>query len=147
KAAKVTIIEFSDFQCPFCAKVNPTIDQILKTYPNDVRVAFAQFPLDFHKDAPLAGQASLAAHEQGKFWEYHDLLFANQKAIQRPDLEKYAQQLGLDMTKFRAALDSGKYAKTIDDHMAQGKAFGITGTPSFLINGRKFVGAQPFDNF
>ena len=144
---KVTILAFSDFQCPFCGKVNPTVEELLKAYPNDVRVAFAMFPLDFHKDAPLAAQAALAAHEQGKFWQYHDLLFANQKAIQRADLEKYAEQLGLNMAKFRAALDSKKYETTIATHLADGRKFGITGTPSFLINGRKFVGAQPTENF
>jgi len=145
--AKVTLVEFSDFQCPFCSKVNPTIDQLLKEYPNDLRVAFAQFPLNFHKDAHLAAQASLAAHEQGKFWPYHDLLFQNQKALKRADLERYAEQVGLNMAKFKAALDSGKYKDEVDAQMASGKAFGVTGTPSMVINGVKFVGAQPVAAF
>ncbi len=144
---KVTIIEFSEFECPFCSKVKPTIAQIMEAYPNDVQIAFAQFPLDFHKNAHLAGQASLAAHEQGKFWEYHDILFANQRQLSRQDLERYAEQVGLNMARFRQDLDSGRFAEVVDQQMADGQVFGISGTPSFLINGRKFVGAQPFDNF
>jgi protein-disulfide isomerase len=145
--AKVTMLEFSEFQCPYCSKVNPTIKDLLNAYPNDLQIAFVHMPLDFHKDAPLAAEAAMAAHEQGKFWEYHDLLFANQKALKRPDLERFAEQVGLDMGKFRAALDSGKYTKAVDQNTADARAMGMSGTPSFAINGRKFVGAQPLDNF
>ena len=145
--AAVTILEFSDFQCPFCGRVNPTIAQILKTYPNDVRVVFVQMPLAFHKDAPLAGQASLAAHAQGKFWEYHDKLFANQKAIKRPDLDRYAQELGLNMVQFKADLDGGKFKAAVDAQMASSQSLGIRGTPNFLINGVPLTGAQPFPKF
>jgi len=105
--AKVNIVAFSDFQCPFCSRVVPTLHEIEKTYGNKVRVFFRHNPLPFHADAPLASEAAVAAEQQGKFWEMHDKLFANQQNLKRPDLEKYAQEVGLDMGKFKAALDSG----------------------------------------
>ncbi len=107
----VTIVEFSDFECPFCGRVNPTIDQILETeeFAGKVRVVFLQMPLSFHQNAHLAHQAALAAHAQGKFWEYHDILFENQRALLRENLESYAEQLELDMDAFRAALDNETY--------------------------------------
>ncbi len=101
KEAKVTIIEFNDFQCPFCTRVNPTIKKIMDTYKNDVRIAFKHNPLPFHKDAKLAAEATMAAGAQGKFWEMHDKLFDNQKKLKRPELDKYAQELGLDAGKFK----------------------------------------------
>jgi protein-disulfide isomerase len=145
--APVTIIAFSDFQCPFCGRVNPTLRQLEEEFPGKVRVAWKHYPLPFHTDAPLAHQASLAAHEQGKFWEYHDKLFANQRALKREDLERYAQELGLNMDQFRSALDSGKYKAKVDADMAEAAKVGVRGTPSFLINGKKLVGAQPFERF
>jgi protein-disulfide isomerase len=147
KNAKVTIVEWSDFQCPFCSRVEPTITQILKEYPNDVRVAFKQLPLPFHNNAHIAAEASLAAKAQGKFWQMHEKLFANQQALDRPNLEKYAQEIGLDMNKFKADLDSGKWKAKVDQEMAEGNKIGARGTPSFFINGKPFVGAQPFDAF
>lgn len=104
-------------------------------------------PLPFHQYAHLAAEAALAADEQGKFWEYHDLLFANQQALDRPSLEKYAEQLGLNMAKFRAALDSGKFKERVDREAAEGDKVGAGGTPTFFINGYKLVGAQPIDQF
>jgi protein-disulfide isomerase len=147
KNAKVTIVEWSDFECPFCTRVNPTLAKIKETYPKDVRVVFRHQPLPFHPNAKLAGEASMAAHEQGKFWEYHDKLFANQKALDRASLEKYAQELKLDMGKFKAALDSGKYRGKVEADSAAGNAVGANGTPTFFINGRQLVGAQPFESF
>ncbi|MFN7135634.1 MAG: DsbA family protein, partial [Myxococcales bacterium] len=147
KTAPVTIYEFSDFQCPFCGRVNPTLKQIQDTYGDKVSIVFKQFPLGFHDKAQLAGEASLAAHEQGKFWEMHDKLFQNQQALDRAALEGYAQELGLNMQKFKAALDSGKYTQQVKNEMASGQAAGISGTPSFVINGQLLVGAQPFDEF
>jgi protein-disulfide isomerase len=147
KDALVTIIEFSEFQCPFCSRVNPTMDQLLKEYDGKVRVAFKHLPLPFHQDAPLAAEASLAAGEQGKFWEYHDILFKNQKALKREDLEKYAQELQLNMGKFKSALDSGKFKKEIEDDKALAGKVGARGTPHFFINGVRLSGAQPFENF
>ncbi|AEI66657.1 DsbA family protein [Corallococcus macrosporus] len=145
--AKVTLVEWSDFECPFCSRVGPTLAQIKESYPKDVRVVFRHQPLPFHPNAKLAAEASHAAHEQGKFWEYHDKLFANQKALDRASLEKYAQELGLDVSKFKAALDSGKFKAKVEADMAAGSALGANGTPTFFINGREFVGAQPFANF
>ncbi len=145
--AAVTIIEFSEFQCPFCSRVLPTMDKLAKEYPNDVRIVFKHNPLSFHKDAPLAAEASLAAGEQGKFWEYHDILFKNQRALKREQLEQYAQQLQLDMDKFKKDLDSGKYKKQIADDQALAGKLGARGTPNFFVNGKRLSGAQPFDKF
>ena len=145
--AKVTIIEFSDFQCPFCSRGAATITQVIKEYGDKVQVAFKQHPLPFHKDAFLAAEATLAAHEQGKFWEYHDVLWQNQKALQRPELEKYAQQLGLNMSKFNAALDSRKFKAQIDAEIAESEKLGASGTPAFFINGIYLKGAKPFEEF
>jgi protein-disulfide isomerase len=145
--AKVTVVAYSDFQCPFCSRAVPTLHQIETDYKGKVRIAFKQNPLPFHDKAHLAAEASLAANEQGKFWEMHDKLFANQQALDRPSLEKYAEELGLNMAKFKAALDSGKYKDRVDRETKEGGSFGVTGTPTFFVNGKKLVGAQPFDAF
>ncbi len=145
--APVTIIAFSDFQCPFCSRVVPTLKQIEDTYKGKVRIAFRNFPLGFHDKAQLAAEASLAANEQGKFWQMHDKLFENQQQLDRPSLEKYAADLGLNMGKFKAALDSGKFKDQVAKDTAQGTSVGITGTPSFVVNGELLVGAQPFEKF
>src|SRR6185295_17037222 len=126
--AKVSIVAFSDFQCPFCSRVVPTLDKLQKEYPNDVRLYFRHNPLPFHPDAPLASQAALEAEAQGKFWEMHDKLFANQQNIKRPDLERYAQEIGLDVGKFKAALDSGAGKARIQADMALAKQVGANGT-------------------
>ena len=147
KDAKVTIVEWSDFECPFCSRVGPSLKQIKAAYPNDVRVVFRHQPLPFHPSAKPAAEASLAAHEQGKFWEYHDKLFANQKALDRASLERYAQELGLNVGQFKTALDSGKFRAKVEADSAAGNAVGANGTPTFFINGREFVGAQPFESF
>jgi protein-disulfide isomerase len=147
KDAKVTIVEWSDFECPFCSRVGPSLKQIKETYPKDVRVVFRHQPLSFHPNAKGAAEASMAAHEQGKFWEYHDKLFQNQKALDRANLEKYAQELGLNVGQFKAALDSGKFRAKVEADAAAGAAVGANGTPTFFVNGREFVGAQPFESF
>jgi protein-disulfide isomerase len=147
KDAKVTIVEWSDFECPFCGRVTPTLSKIKETYGKDVRVVFRHQPLPFHSSAKLAAEASMAAHEQGKFWEYHDKLFSNQKALDRASLEKYAQELKLDLGKFKSALDSGKFRAKIEADASAGSAVGANGTPTFFINGRQLVGAQPFEAF
>ena len=147
KAPKVTIIAFSEFQCPYCGRVKPTLDQVEKTYGSDVQISFKHFPLSFHPNAMPAAIAAEAAKDQGKFWEMHDKLFANQTQLDRPSLEKYAQEIGLDMTKFKAALDSNKGKELIEANMKEGTQFGVRGTPGFFINGRFFRGAQPFESF
>jgi protein-disulfide isomerase len=145
--APVTIVEFSDFQCPFCSRVNATIDQVMKTYGDKVRLVFRDYPLPFHQQAPKAAEAAQCAHEQGKFWEMHDKLFANQTALQVADLKKYAGELGLDQAKFDGCLDSGKMEAVVKKNFEEGGTAGVEGTPAFFINGRLVSGAQPFEEF
>ncbi len=147
KSAPVTIVIFSDFQCPFCSRVEPTLKEVEKTYGNKVKFAWKNMPLPFHDKAQLAAEAALAAGEQGKFWEYHDKLFANQQALDRPALEKYAEELSLNMGKFKSALDSGKFKSQIDKDKEEAGKVGASGTPTFFINGNRLVGAQPIDQF
>jgi len=147
KNAKVTIVLFSDFQCPFCSRVVPTMKQIEDTYAKDVRMVFRHQPLPFHQNAKPAAEASMAANAQGKFWPFHDKMFANQQALDRASLEKYASEVGLDMGKFKSALDTGMYTKRVEEVSAAGMAVGANGTPTFFVNGREFVGAQPFEAF
>src|SRR6185295_2305646 len=145
KNAKITIVEWSDFQCPFCGRVEPTVTKILEEYPKDVRVFFKQLPLPFHNNAHVAAEAALAAKAQGKFWEMHAKMFANQQALDRPSLEKYAGEIGMNVDKLKADLDSGKYKQKVDQELAEGNKIGARGTPSFFINGKAFVGAQPYE--
>ena len=145
--ARVTIVEFTDFQCPFCSKVQPTLKQIIEKYPQDVKKVFKQNPLPFHQDAPLAAEASLAAGAQGKFWEMKDILFNNQKNLKEEDLIRYAQELGLNMDQFKADLTSRKYKEQVERESKQAAALGATGTPAFFINGRYLSGAKPLDAF
>lgn len=145
--APVEIVEFSDFQCPYCTRGAETLEQVKKHYGDKVTIVYRHFPLPMHDRADEGAAASECANEQGKFWEYHDILFANQRALQRPQLEAYAEQLGLNMAKFREALDTGKFKAQVDADLAQARSAGISGTPSFLINGQKFVGAQPYERF
>jgi protein-disulfide isomerase len=147
KSAPVTVVAFSDFQCPFCSRAVPILKQIEDNYKNKVRIAFKNLPLPFHNNAQGAAEAALAANEQGKFWEFHDKLFANQQNLDRASLEKYAQELGLNMAKFKAALDSGKFKKQIEDDSKLAGTVGATGTPTFFVNGKSVVGAQPFETF
>lgn len=145
--APVIIAEFSDFQCPFCSRVGPTLKKVEEVYGDKVRIVWKHNPLDFHKDAPLAHMAALAAHKQGQFWEYHDKLFANQKALKQENLQTYAQELGLDMEKFQKDLLDLENKKVIDADKAEAQSLQATGTPSFFINGRLLRGAKPFEEF
>ncbi len=145
--ALVTIVEFSDFECPFCSRVNGSVDQVKKTYGDDVRVVFRQRPLSFHANARPAAKAALAAHRQGKFWEMHDKLFANQKALGKADLMKYAADIGLDTAMFELDLDSADSEQMIKDDEAVADRVGANGTPAFFINGRFINGAQSFEVF
>src|SRR5450432_409663 len=147
KQPKVTIVEFSDFQCPFCSRVNPTITQLEKDYGNDLQVAFRHLPLPFHEHAMPAAEAAEAAREQGKFWEMHDKLFANNTALDRPDLDKYAKEIGLNMDKFKASMDGHKFKDRIKHDSEDAEKFGARGTPNFFINGRNLRGAQPIESF
>jgi protein-disulfide isomerase len=145
--APVTIVEFSDFQCPFCSRVVPTVDKVMKDYPTQVRLFFRHNPLPFHDKAPLAAEAAVAAEAQGKFWEMHDKMFANQQALDRAGLEKDAQEIGLDMNKFKTALDTHSGKARVDADLAAGKQIGVQGTPNFFIDGRNVTGAQPYEEF
>jgi len=148
--ALVTIVQWSDFQCPFCTRVEPTIDTILKDYGDKVRVVWRNNPLPFHKDAMPAAEAALEAYAQGgaaKFWAMHKKLFENQKALSRADIEKYGQEVGLDMNKLKAALDNNTHQAKIKADQELGSKLGARGTPAFFINGRFLSGAQPFPAF
>jgi len=149
--APVTIVEFSDFQCPYCGKfVTETMPQINDTYikTGKVKLYFRNFPLSsLHENAEKAAEAALCANEQGKFWQYHDKLFANQTALAVTNLKQYAKDLGLNSQNFDSCLDSGKTAEQVKKDTNDGAAYGVQGTPSFFINGTLIVGAQPFSAF
>ncbi len=144
--AAVTLIEFSDFQCPFCSRVVPTLDKVKEKYGDKVQVVFRHFPLQFHAQAQKASEASMCAHDQEKFWEMHDLLFEEQSALQVADLKEKAQRLGLKEDAFNECLDSGKYKERVQEDQREGVLAGVSGTPAFFINGRFISGAQPFEN-
>ena len=143
-SAKVTIVEFSDFQCPYCAKATVEVTQILNKYPKDVRFLFKQFPLDIHSQAAVAAEASLAAQAQGKFWEMHDKLYANFRSISRVRILAWAREVGLDVTRFKTDLDSHKYLARVTAEEKQGEDAGVVGTPTFYINGKKLNSSFEF---
>lgn len=145
--AAITIVEFSDFQCPFCARVLPTMEQLLKDYKGKVRIAFRQHPLSFHKNAMSAAKASLAAGEQGKFWEMHDKLFAEQRNLTDDNIKKMAKDLGLNGAKFEKSWKSGKFDAQIQEDMKFARSNGATGTPAFFVNGVYVKGARPLPYF
>ena len=147
-SAPVTVVEFSDFQCPFCQQVRPTLKQVKESYGDRVRIVWKDFPLtSIHPQAFKAAEAGNCAREQGKFWEYHDRLFDNQQALQPEFLKKYAADAGLDTTKFNACLDTAKYSDRVQAQMGVGTQLGISSTPSVFINGRMVSGAQPYETF
>ncbi len=141
--AKVTIVEFSDFQCPYCSRAVPQIEAILKAYPNDVKIYFMHFPLSFHQEAMPAAVASRCAQQQGKFWEMHDKIFQNAQNLTRDAFTGYAKEFALDEAKFTACLDDASVKEYVKKDMEQGEAAGVEGTPSFYINGVKFEGGVP----
>jgi predicted DsbA family dithiol-disulfide isomerase len=145
--AKVTIVEFSDFQCPYCQRVTPTIDAITERYPNDVRIVYRNFPLRNHSRAQPAAEAALCADDQGKFWPYHDLLFANPRALDDANLASYAETAGLDNEAFSACYDERRFAAQVNRDAAEGRAAGVTGTPAFFVNGVMLSGAKPPEAF
>ncbi|MBB85381.1 MAG: hypothetical protein CL931_16350 [Deltaproteobacteria bacterium] len=147
KDAMVTIVEWSDFQCPFCNRVSPTLAQIEAEYGDQVRLVFKHLPLSIHPQAPQAHAASEAAHRQGKFWEMHDRIFANQRDLSVATLEGHAEAIGLDMDQYAKDIADASLKKRIDDDMKQAAELNVTGTPAFFINGRFLSGAQPFENF
>ncbi len=145
--AKVTIIEFSDFECPFCIRGKSTMEEVLKAYPTDVKVVFKNLPLPFHKNAVPAAKAALAAGKQGKFWEMHDKLFDNQKNLTQAFFEKTAGELGLNVDKFKTDMNDPEIDKQIEADKKLAEANGIQGTPGFFVNGVAVKGAYPFEHF
>ncbi|MDQ3686016.1 MAG: thioredoxin domain-containing protein [Acidobacteriota bacterium] len=136
-AAKVTIIEFTDYQCPACAQTQPVIERLAKEYGDRVQLVVRDFPLRQHANAFKSAEAAEAAREQGKFWEYVSLLFGNQSALDSANLKEYATRVGLDRRKFDAALDSGKYAEKVQRDLQDGTRFGVNSTPTLFVNGRR----------
>ena len=145
--AKVIIEEYSDFQCPFCGRAVPVVKQIKEEYGGDISIMYKHFPLPNHQFAQKAAEASECARDQEKFWEYHDKLFENQKELAVSDLKTYASDIGLDIEQFNECLDSGMKKDIVTRDLLDGQKKGVEGTPTFLINGIKLVGAQSFLEF
>jgi protein-disulfide isomerase len=145
--APVTIVMFSDFECPFCVRSEKTMEAVAAAYPDKTRIVFRQRPLPMHEHARLAAKASLAAEAQGRFWEYHDVLIAHRDALDRASLERYAAELHLDAARFARDLDDPRLEKQIQADEADASALGVSGTPTFFVNGRRVQGAQPLPTF
>ena len=146
--APVTIIEFSDFQCPYCSRVVPTLSRLKDRYGDSIRIVFRDFPLvQIHPQAAKAAEAGACANEQGKFWPMHDLMFANQAHLDVPSLKQHAATVGLDAAAFEKCLDSGKHAAEWQKDAADGEKAGVQSTPAFFVNGRPVIGAQPYEAF
>jgi protein-disulfide isomerase len=145
--APIELVEFSDFQCPFCYRAHPTVKQVLSTYGTKIRFVYRNYPLPNHPNARPAAEAAQCANEQGQFWAYHDRLFADQNKLGNDDLKSTAASLGMDAGRFNACFDSHKYKARVDADMQAGNEAGVNGTPAFFINGRMLSGAQPFEEF
>ncbi|RMD58560.1 DsbA family protein [Candidatus Woesearchaeota archaeon] len=148
--ALIEIVEFSDFECPFCARFfEQTLPLLEENYikTGKVKLVYRDFPLGFHKNAQKAAEAAECANEQGKFWEYHDKIFSNQQSLDIASLKQYAKDVGLDALKFDSCLDSGRMSEEVRADSRDGAGYGVTGTPTFFINGIKLVGAQPYEAF
>jgi predicted DsbA family dithiol-disulfide isomerase len=144
--APITIVEFSDFECPYCGSLFPTLKEIEKRYQDQVRIVYRQFPLtQIHPNAQKAAEASLCAHEQQKFWEFHDAMFTDQRNLSIAALKEKAVQLRLNPEQFNGCLDNGKYVGAVQKDVAEGQKVGLTGTPALFINGRYLNGAQPYE--
>ena len=145
--APVTIVEFSDFQCPFCSKAEPVVDEVMKKYGDKVHLVFRDYPLSFHQNAETAAMASECAKEQGKYWEMHGAMFGNQSKLAAADLVETSGNLGMDKDKFKSCLDSGKYRSEVQKDFQDGAKYGVSGTPTFFINGIMIVGARGAEAF
>jgi len=145
--APIEMIEFSDFQCPFCLRAHATVEQVLKTYGDRIHFVYRNYPLPNHPNARPAAEAAACAAEQGKFWPYHDRLFEQQSRLSEADLKAHAVAVGLDAQKFNACVDARKYKTLVDADVKEGDEAGVNGTPAFFINGRLLSGAQPYDAF
>ncbi len=147
KDAPVTIVEFTDFQCPFCKATEATLKDLRTKYGDKIRLVHMDFPLPFHQHAMDAANAARCANDQGKFWEFRDSVFANQGKLAPADLKETAKTLGLDTTKFDACFDKATYDAQIKADQAAGEKAGVDGTPAFFIDGRPLTGAQPASKF
>lgn len=147
--AKITIIEYSDFQCPYCAKAEQTIQELLKKYGKDIRLVYKQYPLSFHKEAFKASEASLCANEQSNkyFWQLHNEMFNDPRHLRVGELKEKAEKLGMDKKRFSECINSSKYASQVNAEIAEGNRFGVNSTPVFFINGILVKGAIPFSEF
>jgi protein-disulfide isomerase len=146
--ARVTIVKFEDFQCPFCKQVQPTFNELLARYNGKVRLVHKDLPLDsLHPQARQAAEAARCAYEQGKFWEYHDKLYANSPKAGADDLKSYAKEVGLNVDPFDRCFASRKYKGVVQQDLNEGAQLGLTGTPTFFINGREISGNQPLEAF
>lgn len=146
----ITVVEYSEFQCPFCEKVLPTVHQLMNDYKGKVRWIVRDFPLGFHKRARPAAVAAHCAKQQGKYWQMYEELFKNQRRLEDKDFEKYAQNIGIvkdDFKKFKKCIASGKMNKVIEANYKSGEKLGVTGTPAFFVNGRRLSGALPYGEF
>jgi protein-disulfide isomerase len=144
--APVTIIEFSDYECPYCKRATPTVEKVLTTYGDKIRFVHRDFPLSFHQHAQPAAEAARCAEAQGKFWEYNQKLFASED-LSTEKLKAMAKEVGLDPKKFDECVDKQQFKDAVARDQADGSAVGVTGTPAFFINGRMLSGAQPFEKF
>ena len=147
--ASIVLVEFTDYQCPFCGRFfRETYPSLLQEYGDRIRFVVRNYPLgDRHPHAPKAAEAAECAFDQGKFWEYHDLLLRRQNALDVASLKRYAEEVDLDARRFSTCLDSGEKADVVAEDLRDGAAYGVTGTPTFFLNGRKIVGAQPMGVF
>jgi protein-disulfide isomerase len=141
--AVIEIVEFSDFQCPFCGRAKPVIDSLFAQYGDQVRLEYRHYPLPDHAYAGRAAQAAVEAQEQGAFWRYHDLLFAHQDRLTDVDLIGYADSLKLDTDRFASVLSNSKHIETVERDIALGLSLAVTGTPTFFVNGYRLVGVPP----
>lgn len=146
-SAPITIVDFSDYECGFSKRARATVEEVLDAYGSKVLYVFKDYPLSFHRNATRAAEAAHCAGDQGRYFEYHDMLFRNQNSLSPEDLKGYASELKLDMKKFNKCLTTSKYAKRVQDSLAEGSASGVSGTPAFFINGIMLSGAQPFSSF
>ena len=148
--APVTIIEFSDYECPFCARFyTQTLPSLEQQYINTGKVKFVyrDFPLSFHQNAQKAAEAAECAGDQGEYWGMHDKIFENQQSLSVANFKQWASDLGLNSEEFDSCLDSSRFASEVNADFSEGQSYGVTGTPAFFINGIKLVGAQPFSAF
>jgi protein-disulfide isomerase len=145
--ARVEVVEFSDFECPYCKQLAPVLARVISKHRDRVRLVWKDYPLPIHASARRAAEAGRCAHDQGRFWEYHDLLFEHQKALTAPDLQRYARVIGLDDEAFTRCLNAGMKRDVITTGIEEAKRLGVSATPTVFINGRMITGAMSFETY